>query len=152
MANYVRNVLVFNGEEKNVEDVCNFLRSDAQAVDLDKILPTPIFTYPSEAVYWQRNSWGSTNALDCMRNTKNILSFSTEFSSPFKAINLLARKFPDVEICLWWADEEKGVNEGMVKWADGKIVDDIIPFSDSKASDDIYYYCWNSVRIKEEYA
>lgn len=56
MANYVRNVLVINGEEKNVEEVCNFMRSDAQTVDLDKILPTPIFTYPSEAVYWRETA------------------------------------------------------------------------------------------------
>lgn len=145
MANYVRSVLVLDANSKNIRKVCDFLRSDERRVDLNNIIPIPADMSSSEAEYWQRNSWGTTNTLDCRHNKVDVLSFSTKWVAPEKAIAKLARIFPQVEITLWFADEEIGRSAGMVRWFEGKIIDDIIPFGDSETEEKIRRFCWEAV-------
>ena len=145
MANYVRNVLAFDANSKFINKVCDFLRSDERLVDLNNIIPVPVDMSASEAAYWQRNNWGTNNAFDCVQNKIDVLSFSTKWVAPEKAIAKLARIFPQVEITLWFADEEIGRSAGMVRWFEGKIIDDIVPFGDSVTEEKIRRFCWESV-------
>lgn len=150
MANYVRSVLALDANSKNIRKVCDFLRSDERLVDLNKIIPTPEDMSPSEAEYWQRNTWGTNNTLDCIQNKMDVLSFSTKWVAPEKAIAKLARIFPQVEITLWFADEEIGRGAGMVRWFEGKIIDDIVPFGDSETEEKIRRFCWESINEGRE--
>lgn len=145
MANYVRSVLVLDANSKNIRKVCDFLRSDERLVDLNNIIPTPADMSSSEAEYWQRYTWGTNNTMDCNQNKMDVLSFSTAWEHPEKAISKLAKLFPQVEITLWFADEEIGRGAGMVRWFEGKIIDDIVPFGDSETEEKIRRFYWESL-------
>ena len=145
MASDVRNVLVLDANSRNIKAVCDFLRSDERLVDLNNIIPTPESMSPSEAEFWQKNTWGCTNTFDCEQDKYYVLRFSTEWVAPVKAIAKLAKMFPNVEITLWFAHEKYNFIVGMVRWFEGRVIDDIIPMGDSRTEEKIRRFCWEAV-------
>ena len=145
MENLVRNVLVLDANSRNIKKVCDFLRTDERLVDLNNIIPTPESMSPSEAEFWQKNSWDCTNTFDCRQEKIDVLRFSTEWVAPVKAIAKLAKLFPNVEITLWFAHEKYDFIVGMVRWFEGRIIDDLIPMGDSRTEEKIRRFCWEAV-------
>ncbi len=152
MENLVRNVLVLDANHRNIKKVCDFLRSDERLVDLNNIVPTPDDMSPSEAEFWQKNNWDCTNTFDCRQEKYYVLRFSTEWVAPVKAIAKLAKLFPNVEITLWFAHKKYDFIVGMIRFFEGRVIDDIIPIGDTLAEKRIRNFCWESVDEGREHA
>ena len=85
MANYVRSVLVMLGTQEDVAKVMNYIAGDNGLLDMDNIIPLPKET-DVDIHHWKITNWVSTDALDCIRNKDNTISFSTSWTAPLKAI------------------------------------------------------------------
>ena len=75
MPNYVRSVLVVIGENSDKEKFMDFIRGKNGLVDFEEILPLP---ENSKNLHdWKISNWGSTNAVDCIRNREDIINSNT---------------------------------------------------------------------------
>lgn len=140
MANYVRNVLILLGAKENVEKVMRLLSGKNGLLDMANIIPVPKGS-DVDIHQWKIANWGSTDALDCIRNKDNIISFSTAWTAPLKAIEALAKKFPEVDFRYYWATDDRGADSGLQLWENGAIIEEIRPYSL------VYRYCWDSLPL-----
>ena len=140
MPNYVRNLLVIIGKSNSVQRVLASLRSEHSLFDMEKIIPIP--KNSKEDIHnWKKAHWGATDAVDCVQNRENIISFSTSWTPPLKAVEALARKIPEVNIRYYWANDDIGTDTGMQVWKEGELIEETRPYNM------VYYYCWGSVNL-----
>ena len=140
MANYVRSVLVMLGTKEDVAKVMNYIAGDNGLMDMNNIIPLPKET-DVDIHNWKITNWGSTNALDCIRNKDNTISFSTSWTAPLKAIETLVKMFPAVDFRYYWATDDRGADSGLQLWEDGELIEEVRPYSL------VYRYCWNSLPL-----
>lgn len=140
MPNYVRNVLVLVGRQEKVARVIKSLEGKNGPIDLENIIPLPDDS-KIDIHNWKISHWGSTDAIDCIMNRENTISFSTSWTPPLKAIEVLAQKFSDVNFRYYWATDDKGFDTGMQIWEKGELIEEIRPYNL------VYYYCWDSIRL-----
>ncbi|MCR5176880.1 MAG: hypothetical protein K6C05_08520 [Anaerovibrio sp.] len=140
MANYVRNVLVLLGAKEDVEKVMGFISGKNGLVDMEKILPLPKKS-EVDVHHWKIANWGSTDALDCIRNNDNTISFSTAWTAPLKAIETLVKRFPEVDFRYYWATDDRGADSGLQLWEDGEMIKEVRPYNL------VYRYCWDSLPL-----
>lgn len=140
MANYVRSVLVMLGAKEDVAKVMNYIAGDDGLMDMENIIPLPKET-DVDIHHWKITNWGSTDALDCIRNKDNTISFSTSWTAPLKAIEALVQKFPEVGFRYYWANDDKGADSGLQLWEDGELIEEVRPYRM------VYRYCWNSLPL-----
>ena len=138
MPNYVRNVLVVIGKKVDVARAISSLEGENGLVDFGNIIPLPKAS-DVDIHHWKIAHWGSTDAVDCIKNKDNTISFSTSWTAPLKAIEALVKKFPELDFRYYWANEDTGADSGMQLWEDGELLEEIRPYSL------VYHYCWDSL-------
>lgn len=87
---------------------------------------------------WNVDNWGTKwNAYDQPdeRNATDTMYFQTAWSAPRPIISKLAEMFPDVEINLWYADEDSGCNTGHIIHKGGLSRDERFANESAKAYD-----------------
>ena len=71
---------------------------------------------------WCPENWGTKwNAYGISKESGSVILFNTAWNSVVKLIGVLASRFPSVEICYEWADEDIGYNVGMCRYKNGNI-------------------------------
>ncbi len=71
---------------------------------------------------WGIAKWGTKwNAYDHKRLSDHVIDFETAWAAPTSVLEAIAAKFPEVEITLEYADEDKGRNAGIVKYIGGQV-------------------------------
>ena len=91
---------------------------------------------------WCQKEWGTKwNAYSFGddRDTETIVYFDTAWAAPKELMRLLSEQFPDVKICLTWADEDTGSNAGRMEFQAGKELVKFEPESQSKEAYDIAF-------------
>ena len=72
---------------------------------------------------WSCKNWGTKwNAYSIRTKRGGKISFQTAWSTPVPVIKALSRTFPDVEICVEFADEDIGNNTGIYICRAGEIL------------------------------
>lgn len=140
MPNYVRNVLVVVGKNSDKEKFMDFIGGKNGLVDFEKILPLPENS-KKDLHDWKISNWGSTNAVDCIRNRDDIISFSTSWTPPLQAVETLVQKFPELDFRYYWANDDLGADCGMKLYEDGELIEEIRPYHL------VYNYCWDSIKL-----
>ena len=91
---------------------------------------------------WCCENWGTkwnAYSLGDDRDTETIVYFETAWSAPKELMRLLSEQFPDVKVCLLWADEDTGYNAGRMEFQAGKEVKKFEPAGGSKEAYDIAF-------------
>lgn len=125
-------------------------------IDFNKITPRPPWVYRGaidssiEEKYgadncwynWSVNNWGTKwNAYfqPDKRSTEDTIFFTTAWNSPIELIHKLSWIFPNVELCLSWADEDFGYNLGEIIFKDGVTVKEYIPEGGSQEAKEMFF-------------
>ncbi|SJP64178.1 Uncharacterised protein [Clostridioides difficile] len=157
MPNYITNRLVIKGEEKEINEVLEFIKVDELgigSIDFNKITPAPkwlckrklgreaIEEYGEENCLdeWNRKHWGTKwNAFEQKdrRSTENIIYFTTVWGDVSTLIQKIAWIFPCVEIEYSWCDENFGYNLGRYRFKDTKILEEYLPSPCTKQAYDL---------------
>jgi len=74
--------------------------------------------YSQEAPVWGKEPDGRDNV---------TLYFETAWSTPLPIVEALSKMFPNIIMRIRWADEDVSYNIGVIKFLDGKILEEIIP-------------------------
>ena len=136
MPNHVTNKLTILGNEKEINEVLELVRSDDRLFDFNNIIPTPddIFQgsvgseeekkYSGKTWYtWNRENWGTKwNAYDIKLENDTII-FDTAWSTPLPVITALSKLFQNISFELEYADEDMGHNLGVSTFNNGDIVE-----------------------------
>jgi len=154
MPNKVTNKIIFTGDKNEVARAINYLKSDTEAIDFNRITPMPDWVINEEldrhieAKYgrencwykWSLKNWGTKwNAYNTSCEGNKII-FYTAWSAPIDLIKKLSMIFKEIEIELSWADEEIGQNTGRITFIDGHIArEDSIIFGSKEAYDNYVY-------------
>ena len=74
---------------------------------------------------WARQSWGTKwSAYNAEIGKDNTIMFNTAWSRAMPVIQKLAENFPDLKFEYCWADEDLGVNTGMIEFENGEVTFD----------------------------
>ena len=145
MPNWVTNKVVIIGKAERITEIVALLKGENDSnFDFTKILPMPaelegtrspsekpnpflIAKYGHDNWYeWSWANWGTKwNAsaeAEPHLNTKGTrltYFFATAGSTPAPVLEKLAEKFPDVQIKVWYADEDRGQNVGWYTFKNG---------------------------------
>lgn len=136
MANYIKNRLIINGTNEQVQEVKDFLKpkkpthwenqEESTEMDFDNITPMPKWVYGGDLTRneeqkygkencwyeWRKSNWGTKwNAWDT-RSYKNIIDFKTAWNGVPSLMEKLAWIFPNVDFEYMFADEDIGYNVG----------------------------------------
>ena len=98
---------------------------------------------------WACNNWGTKwNCYDQIppefgkepdgRDNVTFI-FSTAWSCPHPLIENLSMKYPNVIVRVRWSDEDVSYNIGVVRYLNGKILDQSIPAGGSKEAYELYF-------------
>lgn len=90
---------------------------------------------------WNIENWGTKwNAYNQndKRTTNDAIYFQTAWSAPISLIDVLSKMFPNVHMCLTYADEDTGSNTGVIEYLSG-IKTEYYPKSQSKEAYEIYF-------------
>jgi len=98
MANYVTNVVSFEGDAQQIADLIAFVKSDSSLFDIGKI-------------YGDVHKYAYNTTLE-----SNVFRFETKWSTPKEAFLILSSQFPTVIITVQYADEDIGMNCGIFKF------------------------------------
>lgn len=157
MPNYITNRLVIEGEEKEVNEVLEFIKVDELgigSIDFNKITPAPKWVcqrnlgreemekYGRENCWheWNLKNWGAKwNATEQKdrRNTENTIYFTTAWNGVSTLMQKIAWIFPNVEIEYSWCDEDFGCNLGRYRFKDTEILEEYLPSSRLKQAYDL---------------
>ena len=109
MANYCDNFLCVEGNPDTLKSILEFVRSDSNLFDFDKIVPMPAHIYqgpvgPKERELYGENNWydWSLNNWGTKENSKyaevhdTVIQFSTAWSPCDSVISTLAKMFPEM--------------------------------------------------------
>lgn len=148
MPNYVMNLLEFDGDKKRIAEMLKAIRFDnkylsckVNTFDFNKMIQMPEEIQNSDAWYdWSVDNWGTKwNSFgydgfnpETNEPPNDILMFCTAWSAPHPVIEVLAQKYPDIEIFHTWADECIGSNSGRRHYCHGGY-DEFIPDTDDEA-------------------
>lgn len=86
---------------------------------------------------WNASSYGLTD------NDKNALYFETAWDAPYPILIALSSKHPDIEMELFWADEDRGCHTGRAVFYNGVCVNHIDYENNSKSAQDNCNWCWS---------
>lgn len=79
---------------------------------------------------WQCANWGTKwNSYQCEIISDNSFSFQTAWSSIPKVFLEISSQFPEIEIEYKYADEDTGSNCGILKFLNGKMINEYLPES-----------------------
>lgn len=108
-----------------------------------------------EQYYENIDKYGSANWYDwCIRKwgTKwnayevewgyDYVCFQTAWSGVPELVAKLSKKFPDIAMDYYYADEDIGRNCGQIAFQDGKVIDMDIPDMDSKEAYELAFQVW----------
>lgn len=90
---------------------------------------------------WKNINWDSSEPMVSDVKNGNILIFNTAWTAPFKVVEALARKFPDVSFTYKWADEEDS-NCGEKEYENGELVSEYYADEKSREAKEISDECW----------
>jgi hypothetical protein len=171
MPNYIKNRLVINGTNEQIEEVKNFLRpkeptqwknqEESVAMDFNNITPMPKWVYQGdlgrikEEKYgkencwfeWCRKNWGTKWNAFSSSSYDNIIEFETAWNGVPELITKLGVIFPDIEFEYLYADEDIGYNVGHYKFKDTEI-DEAESEQGSKEAYELAFDLWG---CKEDY-
>lgn len=133
MPNWVLNEVEFTGEQKEIEKIKEYIKSEDNDFDFEKIIPMPshIFRgsvgekefqiYGEDNWYdWSRKNWGTKwNSSDAEWHGDDCVTFETAWTAPVPVFEMLSKLFPDMKFKVRYADEDLGSNCGTIEY-DGK--------------------------------
>ncbi len=91
---------------------------------------------------WALNNWDTKwNSYDFEEIDEDTVKFCTVWNAPEKVIQLLAERYPMLEIEHWWADEDAGNNTGYKKYHQGNVDGGYISSGSNEAFEN-YFKCW----------
>lgn len=133
MSKFLINTLQMQG--KDLQRVCDFIKSSYSRLDFNRILPIPIGCKDKPA--WVRSHWGTQfgGAFQVERIARNVYSFRT-YGKAIPVIKELAKKFPDFRFRYQWSEELPGWNAGVIVYEAGKEVHR----SDSEFMDELPWF------------
>jgi hypothetical protein len=146
MPNWVTNKVVIIGTAERITEIVALLKGeDDSNFDFNKVIPMPgeiknttspcpknvflIAKYGSDNWYdWAHKNWGTKWNPSAQgephintKGTRATYFFATAWSTPAPVIEKLAEKFPDVQIKVWYADEDRGQNVGWYTFKNGEL-------------------------------
>lgn len=105
--------------------------------DFNKVLPMPkavLASIESESpgisplwYRWSVDNWDTKwNSYSCEKESDNVYTFETAWSSVPKILMEMSLSFPEVEIIYEWADEDTGYNCGIRTYKNGLVSENIL--------------------------
>ena len=95
---------------------------------------------------WCVDNWGTKwNALGGNKVDNDTVSFKTAWSAPLPIMEKLSEMYPDQDIVIKWADEDKGSNTGEVVYRNGAVIRGGANDNGTKAAYAAYSDCWSQV-------
>lgn len=158
MPNHVENRLKINGNEKQIKEVKEFLKSkykdgEERNIDFNKITPMPKWVFnkdlgrKEEEKYgkencwyeWSIKNWGTKwNAYKSnLKDKDNTIRFMTAWNGIPKLIKKLGIIFPEIEFEYAWASEDFGYQVGLIKFKDTVVLEENIPIGGTKDAYDL---------------
>ncbi|WP_052350580.1 hypothetical protein [Paenibacillus gorillae] len=138
MPNHITNVITIQAPEgRSVKDVIDFVSSEDQSFDFNKLIPMPqeeidsIGTPGISPLWyrWSNHNWGTKwNAYEISIN-ENVIKFDTAWASPIPIFKALSKQFPEFVFDIKYADEDYGYNFGHFKFDSVGILDHSLPDS-----------------------
>ena len=165
MPNYIKNRLIINGSNEQIEEVKNFLRAEHEegtvAIDFRNITPIPKWVYQDNLGTKEEEKYGKENCWYdwCCKNwgTKwnacsptsygNIIEFETAWCDVPVLMSKLAMIFPNVRFEYMYADEDTGYNVGHYTFEDT----DIYEYSIVAGSKDAYELAFELWGLQDEF-
>lgn len=93
---------------------------------------------------WCTANWGTKwNAGSNIEIDNSTISFQTAWAMPEPVITKLSQMYPDKEVKIWWADEDRGSNTGHAVYKNGQIISGGPNKNSSNEAYEMYDYCWN---------
>lgn len=128
MPNYITNRLRIEGNEQEVNEVLDFLKSEEKersgknkVIDFNNIIPLPVGVDWYE---WCIANWGTKwNAIGTELIDTNVIMFDTAWSGVPELMQKLSSKFPNVTLHYDFADEDFGYNVGSFIIKNNEIVE-----------------------------
>ena len=132
MPNWVVNKIEFLGETKDIEKIFNAIKSEENgAIDFNKIIKMPDYIYRGNLGKKEREKYGKNNwydwrvehwntkwnAIDTYREN-NAIYYNTAWSPATPIFEKLTEMFPNTDMVLTWADEDRGNNIGEAIYED----------------------------------
>jgi hypothetical protein len=113
MPNWVYNTITIEGTPEQVKEIAEYVKSDDSVFDFNKIIPAPEgcendsdFDWYS----WNCENWGTKWNAGCSSKSDDVFEFQTAWSPPEPIFDALSEKFPNIEIKVYW-EEEQGFGE-----------------------------------------
>ena len=108
MPNWCSNeVTIYSEDEKKVEEVRQFLKSDASQFDFNKVVPEPKDN--KDWYNWRIEHWGTSRSVDDVEVDASKWDihyfFDTAWSPPEDICNALREKFPTVEVNWFYRED-----------------------------------------------
>jgi hypothetical protein len=96
MPNYAKNKLyIFADTDEEVEEIFEYIKSDSNLFDFQKILPMPLDVV--DWFQWRIQNWGTkANAHNCKRIGNHRINFTTAYWTADKILEKLSIEFPNV--------------------------------------------------------
>ncbi|MEZ7892694.1 MAG: hypothetical protein QMC67_13195 [Candidatus Wallbacteria bacterium] len=147
MANHCINQLTLTSmSEDKVIEALEFIKKDKDnlegetdgigTIDFNKILPEPLHTSKAAWDRWCNKHWGtSRNAYDCVYDSDSqCITFNTAWTPPYRVIETLARRFPEVLFTLKYVESRMGFT-GIYEFENGRMTLDNIYSVDEYCDD-----------------
>lgn len=145
MPNYVATRITVNGDKKTIDQFIEFVKSDRNVFDFNKITPIPEELDVDNWLYWclDPSNWNTKwNSLDaeCCRVSDNcvIYNFSTAWNFCFPIIKKLSKMFPDAEIEFAYSDDDASYNCGKGKIKNDEYIEEFYPDGGSNEGYQLY--------------
>lgn len=118
MPNWVENYLSFQGEEKEIKKMLEFIKDDDTVLSFEKIVPIQVFERE-----WFKENWGTVKVSFHSELINNQIIFETAWSCCDKVILRLGELFPKLDFEYKYI-ETIGVNVGSMSIKKGECIDE----------------------------
>ena len=111
MPNWCHNEVTVQGEKKHVKEFMDFVKSDKQEFDFEKIVPLPNGKWDYD---WCLSNWNTKwNACDVEKEVVDefhevTYTFETAWSPPENILRVLKEKFEESDLFISWFYREDG--------------------------------------------
>lgn len=162
MAEYVITSIYVYGDEEEIERFRARIRGKRKAIDFDSVVPMPESVCTAEIgsrefrdahgnnwFRWRRDNWGMVGNAEADIWLGNRLQFYTQYRSPRKIYEGLAKVSEDLDIEMegWWASENIRDTTGSFWIENGRIT--VCESTELRAMLDDYENAWGTEYMPE---
>lgn len=122
MPNHITQIVGMKGTKKDIEavralmDVPEEGNAKGESFNFRQVIPMPESFEKADGWYhWSVANWGTKwNSYDVEWKSDNVIRLDTAWSIPQPVYRALAEKFPNVKFFVFFADEDRGSNCGLL--------------------------------------